>query len=50
MFYVITYESGEARYGNFSSYADALNYADSRPSGEYTIEEYDSEEDWEASL
>ncbi len=46
-FYVIYYENGEFRHGYFHTYADALNYAESRNSGnEFTIEEYDSEEDF----
>lgn len=47
MFYVICYENGETRYGNFNSYSAALNYAESRSGGyDFTIEEYDSEEDY----
>lgn len=51
MFYVITYESGEQRHGNFNCYMDALIYAESRNGGnEFVIEEYDSEEDYENNL
>lgn len=47
MFYVIRYENGAERYGTFYRYADAVNYAESRSGGwNYTIEEYDSEDDY----
>lgn len=47
MFYVINYENGATRYGEFNSYADCLNYAESNNGGyEYTIEEYESEEEY----
>ena len=47
MFYVINYENGEQRHGNFEGYSDCLNYAESRNGGYgFTIEEYDSEEDY----
>ena len=50
-YYIINYESGEMRHGYFNSYADALNYAESYNSeNEFTIEEYDSEEDYEEEL
>ena len=46
-FYVISYENGETRYGEFAHYTSALNYAESRNGGyEFTIEEYDSENDY----
>ena len=46
-FYVITFENGECRHGNFSNYSQALNYAESRNGGwDYTIDEYDSEDDY----
>lgn len=47
MFYVINYENGVTRYGDFSSYYDALNYAESN-NGDYdfTIEQYDCEDDY----
>lgn len=48
MFYVIKYENGMCRYGNFNSNGDALNYAESFNGGwDFTISEYDSEEDYE---
>ena len=51
MFYVINYENGECRHGNFNSYSDCLNYAESHNGGyNYTIEEYDSEDDYLNSL
>lgn len=47
-FYRISYESGEVRYGEFADHSSALNYAESRSGGyEFTLEEYDSEEDYE---
>ena len=47
MYYVISYENGETRYGEFADYMSALNYAESRNSGyDFTIEEYDSEDDY----
>ena len=50
-YYVISYENGETRYGDFNSYNDCLNYAESRNGGyDFTIEEYDSEEDYFNSL
>ena len=43
-FYVIHYENGEYRHGDFYSYADALNYAESRNGGyDFTIDEYEDE-------
>lgn len=46
-FFVISYENGETRYGEFNDYSDALNYAESHNGGyDFTIEEYDSEEDY----
>lgn len=51
MFYVINYENGEARYGDFNSYADALNYAESHNGGyDFTIDEYENEEDYLENL
>jgi hypothetical protein len=46
MFYIITYANGEGRYGNFNSYAEALDYAEARNKEGYdfTIEEWESEE------
>jgi hypothetical protein len=50
-YYVIEYENGEFRHGYFNSYSEALNYAESHNGGyEYTISEYDSEEDYLNSL
>ena len=47
MFYIINYENGEQRHGNFYRYEDVLNYAETRNGGyDFTIEEYDSEEDY----
>lgn len=46
-FYVICYENGETRYIKLTDYMSALKYAESRNGGYYfTIEEYDSEEDY----
>lgn len=46
-YYIITYENGAFRHGEFESYSDAINYAESNNSGyDYTIEEYDSEDDY----
>ena len=46
-FYVISYENGETRYGEFADYMSVLNYAESRNSGyDFLIEEYDSEDDY----
>ena len=51
MYYVINYENGEMRHGEFNSYSDALEYAESRNGGyEFTIEEYNSEEEYEETL
>lgn len=47
MFYIISYENGETRYGEFNRYSDRLNYAESHNGGhDFTIEEYDSEEEY----
>ena len=47
MFFVINYENGEQRYGNFNSYLDCLNYAESRSGGyDFTIEQYGDEDDY----
>lgn len=47
MYYVINYENGEMRHGNFNSYSDCLNYAESNNgSYDFCIEEYESEEDY----
>lgn len=51
MFYVINYENGEMRHGEFYSYGEALNYAESHNGGhDFTIEEYDSEEEYLKNL
>lgn len=50
-YFVIEYENGEYRHGEFNSYSDALNYAESHNGGyDFTIDEYESEEDYEESL
>lgn len=47
MFYVINYENGEIRYGDFNHYLDALNYAESHSGGwNFTIEQYSCEDDY----
>lgn len=51
MFYVISYENDEVKFGNFNSYSDCLNFAESYNSFcDYTIEEYISEVDYFNSL
>lgn len=51
MYYVISYESGETRYGEFNSYTDCLNYAESKTGGyDFTIEEYESESEYFENL
>lgn len=50
-FFVISYENGETRYGEFADYADALHYAKKHNSGwNFTIEEYNSEDDYADAL
>lgn len=50
-FYVIDYENGATRYGEFNNYSDAMNYAESANGGyDFLISEYDSEEDYENTL
>ena len=50
-YYVIEYENGVYRHGEFNSYAEAVNYAESHNGGyDYTIEEYESEDDYLASM
>ena len=50
-FYIITYENGAMRHGEFRSYADCLNYAESCNGGwDFTIEEFESEEDYLANI
>lgn len=47
MFYVIEYENGVCRYGNFNNYNEALNYAESCNGGwNFTISEYENEEEY----
>lgn len=51
MFYVISFSNGVTKYGNFYNYIDCLNYAESLSCGyNFTIEQYDSEEDYYNSL
>ena len=51
MYYVITYENGEERYGEFPRHKDSLNYADSRNGGwDFTIKEYESQEEYEEGI
>lgn len=50
MFYVINYENGEFKCGNFNSYSDCLDYAESYNDCDFTVEEYDSEVDFINSL
>lgn len=51
MYYVISYESGEMRQGEFENYSDALNYAESKNGGnDFTIEEYENEEVYNNNL
>ena len=46
-YYLIEWENGEFRHGYFTSYNEAVNYADSVMDFiDYTISEYDSEEDY----
>lgn len=51
MFYVIDYENGATLTGEFKSYCDCLALAESfAPCGcEFTISEYDSEEDYDSN-
>ena len=47
MFYIITYEDGTTKYGEFEDYEDCLYYAEYYNQGsDYTIEEYESEESY----
>lgn len=45
-FYVISYETGTTLYGEFPSYFDAVDYALQQSRCGFTIEEYDSENDY----
>lgn len=50
-FYVIEYENGAVRYGEFASFAEAENYAESYNGGwSYTMSSYDSVEEYDESL
>lgn len=50
-YYVISYENGAMRHGEFNSYSAALNYAESASGGyEFVIEEYENLEDYENNL
>lgn len=50
-YYVINYENGSQRTGDFNNYDDALNYAESCNGGwNFNITEYDSQEDVEENL
>lgn len=51
MFYVIECENGAFRYGNFNSYNDAIDYAESNNKGyAFTVSEYDRENDYYESI
>ena len=46
-FFVIEWANGEFRHGYFDSYNEAVRYADSVMDWiDYTVSEYDSEEDY----
>ena len=46
-FYVITFSSGHSLHGLFNSYSDCLTYVENHKfSDDFTIEEYDSEDDY----
>lgn len=50
-FYVIEYENGAIRYGEFASSEEAINYAESYNGGyDFTISVYDSMEDYDNSI
>lgn len=50
-FYVIEYESGAVRYGEFASAAEALNYAESCNGGyDFTISDYASFEEYDSQI
>lgn len=50
-YYVISYENGAMRHGEFNGYSDALNYAESASGGyAFVIDEYDSQSDYENNL
>lgn len=53
MVYLVCFESGKSLFFNESwSYCEMIDYADSLTDrdGEYTVSEYDSEEDYENNL
>ena len=46
-FYVIDYENGSFRHGYLNNYNEAVDYAENNNGGfDYTISEYDSEDDY----
>lgn len=50
-FYIINYSGNIQHYGNFHNYIEALNFASTESNGcDFTLEEYDSEEDYCNSL
>lgn len=51
-FYVISFEGGAEKYGEFYTYSDAVNYAESLSEvyGDFTVSEYDSEESYFESV
>lgn len=50
-FYVIEYENGAVRHGEFASAAEALNYAESCNGGyDFTISDYESVEEYDKSM
>ena len=48
-FYIFDFENGARKYGEFNSYREALNYAESF-GYEFTISVYNSVEDYDNSL
>ena len=47
MFYVISYDDGEMKNGEFENYSEALSFAEKHNTTcNFTIEEYDSEKDY----
>lgn len=49
-YYVISYENGKTRYGEFADYISALDYAESYNNGyAFTIAEYESEDEFFAN-
>ena len=46
-FFVIDYQNGACRHGYLNNYDEAFDYAENNNGGwDYTISEYDSEEDY----